>query len=158
MKSRNHEINSFNHRIALKFDRHIGSQQCRRCACQMSEHLDNSKYKSRFETLRDLTIRRLIGYWNEALVHESQWTGPLLGLERHRPRVTRCLCRCLPSVRESIASTMKPVYNDHIVGYFSAFWSSSKGHLDELQKAEIVSKSKLVPSVLIKTHYWLNQR
>ena len=29
--------------------------------------------------------------------------------------------------------------------YFSA-----KGHLDELQKADIVSKSKLVPSVFIK--------
>ena len=28
-------------------------------------------------------------------------------------------------------------------------------HLDELQKAEIVSKSKLIPSVFIKTHYWI---
>ena len=40
---------------------------------------------------------------------------------------------------------MKPVYNDHLMGYFSA-----KGHLDEFQKAEIVSKGKLVPSVFIK--------
>ena len=32
------------------------------------------------------------------------------------------------------------------------------GHLDELQKAEIVSKSKLVTSVFIKTHYWINHR
>ena len=30
------------------------------------------------------------------------------------------------------------------------------GHLDELQKAEIDSKSKLVPSAFIKTHYWTN--
>ena len=30
------------------------------------------------------------------------------------------------------------------MGYFSA-----KGHLDELQKADIVSKSKLVPAVFI---------
>ena len=30
--------------------------------------------------------------------------------------------------------------------------------LDELQKADIVSKSKLVPSVFIKTHYWINYR
>ena len=29
----------------------------------------------------------------------------------------------------------------------------TKGHLDELQKAEIVSKSQLVPPVLIQTHY-----
>ena len=44
-------------------------------------------------------------------------------------------------------NTMKPVYNDHLMGYFSAFWSSSRwplGHLDELKKADIVSKSKLV--------------
>ena len=48
----------------------------------------------------------------------------------------------------------KPVYNDHLIRHFSAFWSSSRwGHLDELQEADIVSKSKLVPSVSIKTHY-----
>ena len=34
----------------------------------------------------------------------------------------------------------------------------AKGHLDEPQKADIVSMSKLVPSVFIKTHYWINQR
>ena len=31
----------------------------------------------------------------------------------------------------------------------------AKGHLEELLKAEIVSKSKLVPSVFIKTRYWI---
>ena len=35
---------------------------------------------------------------------------------------------------------------------------NAKGHLDELQKAEIVGKSKLVPYVFIKTHNWINQR
>ena len=29
----------------------------------------------------------------------------------------------------------------------------AQGHLDELQKAEVVNTSKLVPSVIIKTHY-----
>ena len=44
-------------------------QQCYRCACQISERSDNSKYKSRgFETLRDLTERRLFGYWDGARV------------------------------------------------------------------------------------------
>ena len=43
----------------------------------------------------------------------------------------------------TLSGTVKPVYNDHLM---------AKGHLDELQKAEIVSKSKLVPSVCIKTH------
>ena len=37
--------------------------------------------------------------------------------------------------------TRKPVYNDHLMEYFSAFWSYvAKEHLDELQKAEIVSR------------------
>ena len=40
-------------------------QHCCRSACQFSEGSDNSKYKSRgFETLRDLTERRLFGYWD----------------------------------------------------------------------------------------------
>ena len=51
-------------------------------------------------------------------------------------------------------STVKPVHNDHQMGYFSAF----KGHLDELQMTDIVSESKLVHSIFIKTHYWINYR
>ena len=44
-------------------------QHCCRSACQISERSDNSKYKSRgFETLRDLTERRLFGYWDGNLV------------------------------------------------------------------------------------------
>ena len=49
------------------------------------------------------------------------------------------------------AITVKPVYNDYLMGYFTA-----NGHLGELQEAEIVSTSQLVPSVFIKTHYWIN--
>ena len=42
-------------------------QHCCRSACQMSERSDNSKCKSRgFETLRELTERRLFGYWDRA--------------------------------------------------------------------------------------------
>ena len=42
-------------------------QHCCRGACQISERPYNSEYKSRgLETLRNLTIRRLIGYWNRA--------------------------------------------------------------------------------------------
>ena len=43
-------------------------------------------------------------------------------------------------------NTVKPVYNDHLMEYLSAFWSSSRW----LQNAEIVTKCKLVPSVFIK--------
>ena len=46
--------------------------------------------------------------------------------------------------------TVRPVYNDHLTGYLSAFWSSSR-----LPRAGIVSKSKLVPSVCIETHHWI---
>ena len=47
-------------------------QHCCRSACQISERSDNSKYKSRgFETWRDLTERRLFGYWDGALVPHS---------------------------------------------------------------------------------------
>ena len=42
-------------------------QQCCRCACQISKRYDNLKCQSRdFETSRDLTIRRLFGYWDGA--------------------------------------------------------------------------------------------
>ena len=44
-------------------------QQCCRCVCQISKRLDNLKYQSRgFETLRDLTKRRLFGYWDGAQI------------------------------------------------------------------------------------------
>ena len=32
------------------------------------------------------------------------------------------LCR----INRCLSSTVKPVYNDHLMGYFSAFWSSSR--------------------------------
>ena len=42
-------------------------QQGCQCACQISKRYDNLKYQSRdFETLRDLTERRLFGYWDGA--------------------------------------------------------------------------------------------
>ena len=44
-------------------------QQCYRCACQIAKRYDNSKCQSRgFETLRDLTERRLFGYWDGAQI------------------------------------------------------------------------------------------
>ena len=53
-------------------------QHCCRSACQISELSDNSKYKSRgFESLRDLTERRLFGYWDGALALRSSWPKPI---------------------------------------------------------------------------------
>ena len=57
-------------------------QQCCRSACQISEWSDNSEYKSRgFETSRDLTIRRLFGYWDGAQVSRA---GTGLVITSHR--------------------------------------------------------------------------
>ena len=60
VKSRSHEIDTLNCRVALKFDRHIG--HCCRSACQISD------IRQFHEALRDLTERRLFGYWDGAQV------------------------------------------------------------------------------------------
>ena len=83
--------------------------------------------------------------------------------KRHRKNLNdRTAVICYPDRKKRQISIqfkkVKPVCNDHLMGYVSAFSSSSKGHLDELLKAEFVSKSKLVPSVFIKTHDWINHR
>ena len=40
-------------------------QQCCRCVCRIWKRCNDFNYHSRgFDTSRDLTIRRLIGYWN----------------------------------------------------------------------------------------------
>ena len=60
-----------------------------RGACQIAKWSYNSKYQSRgFETLWDLTVRRLIGYWNrvqvfaayrQAILSKLNMPGVLLG-------------------------------------------------------------------------------
>ena len=65
---------------------------------------------------------------------------------------------CMVSVEPPrFGGTVKPVYNDHPKGILLCLLELiyvAKGH----QKADIVSKSKSVPSVFIKTHYWINHR
>ena len=57
-------------------------QHCCRSACQISKWSDNSKYKScGFETWRDLTERRLFGYWDGAL--GQHWPLPESMLTYH---------------------------------------------------------------------------
>ena len=49
-------------------------QQCCWCASQVSKCCDNLNYQSHsLETSWDLTIRRLIRYWNEAQYNHTQW-------------------------------------------------------------------------------------
>ena len=68
-----------------------------RSACQISERLYNSKYKSRdFEILRDLTIGRLIRYWNGTLFTATcllltQWDHPCW-YDTNKNIATRCGC------------------------------------------------------------------
>ena len=59
-------------------------QQCCRYACQISKRYDDLNYQYRsFETSRDLTIRRLIGYWNRAQVTSaSASSGIVNGIMR----------------------------------------------------------------------------
>ena len=58
-------------------------------------------------------------------------------------------------VQWNLSITTTP--NGIILCLLELIWVA-KGHLDVPQKAEIVSKSKLVPSVSIKSHYWINYR
>ena len=83
-------------------------QQCCRGACQISERSDYSKYKSRgIETSRDLTIRRLIGYWNGALEPShigSPWVFILiLEVPRHFSRLHRKR-KCVENVYNFVTS------------------------------------------------------
>ena len=57
------EINSLNHRIAVKFDRNIS---CCRWTCQISGPSYNFRYKSDSRLCEIWKIRCLNGYWNRA--------------------------------------------------------------------------------------------
>ena len=72
-------------------------QHCCRCACQISKWCDNLKYQSRgFETSRDLTKRRLFGYWDGALY---AWEGIVI-YPWNSPAVTRIrMCSSLSGHR-----------------------------------------------------------
>ena len=62
---------------------HALRQQCCRCACQISKRYDNLKYQSRgFDTSRDLTKRRLFGYWDgtQARHFSHKWFNVLLSI------------------------------------------------------------------------------
>ena len=58
-------------------------------------------------------IRRINANWNKKKTHE--------GIEIYQG--THSVFLQYPPI---LANTVKPVYNDHLMGYFSAFWSSSR--------------------------------
>ena len=64
--------------LSHRFEIWQAHRQHYRCACQISERSVDSKHKSRgFETSWDLTIRRLIGYWNGSSgIYFLRWTPP----------------------------------------------------------------------------------
>ena len=70
-------------------------QHCCRSACQISERSDNSKYKSRgFETLRDLTERRLFRYWDGALeCTYIAWSDEHLTIYQHMYSLIIIYCK-----------------------------------------------------------------
>ena len=76
-------------------------QHCCRCACQVSKRYDNSKNQSRgLETLRDLTKRRLFGYWDGAQAVQVDHFCP--GFLRATTATTSCGIEFLDNLKPSI--------------------------------------------------------
>ena len=79
-------------------------QQGCRSACQISKRCDNLNYQSRgFETSRDLTIRRLIGYWNGALEDMSTFILYITTTKHREVRIVYGVlgALCQPSIQDS---------------------------------------------------------
>ena len=80
-------------------------QHCCRSTCQISERSDNFKYKSRsFQTLRDLTERRLFGYWDGALKFMGK-----IGQSTTKQKENKSRIQCLEY------AVHKPVMNDDLL-------------------------------------------
>ena len=82
-------------------------QHCCRCACQISERSDNSEYKSRgFETLRNLTERRLFGYGDGGPVLRRQWiSGPEMSRVIRTTQYLIDICIHMTSQRQLLISS-----------------------------------------------------
>ena len=89
MKSRSHEIGSSNYRIALKFDRHFGSP-----AAEVPVKFQSNRMilNTNLAALRlwDLTVRRLIGYWNRAQGRPCNSTRPSASFNSLAPVRSEC--------------------------------------------------------------------
>ena len=62
-------------------------------------------------------------------IETNQWQSISIGISHKLPapwssRITEFCSLCHQVI--SIHGTVKPVYNDHLMGYLSAFWSSSR--------------------------------
>ena len=101
-------------------------QHCCRCAYQISERCDNLNYQSRgFETSRDLTVRRLIGYWNGALPPaQVWWTGTGDYVPEILLDIISCPCLlCLYMAHKSSYEVTGTHPNMFVVKWLS-FWST----------------------------------
>ena len=98
-------------------------QHCCRSACQISERSDDSKYKCRgFETLRDLTERRLFGYWDGALVSREKTSNCI---PRYLWDVINCSCPwyVLLAQKSSSMAIQNPRYNKtRLSDRLNIFW------------------------------------
>ena len=84
---------------------------------------------------------------------------------RNRSSFSEYLLKIIPHIRGNELVHFTAMIVQWNLSITTTWWDTflpSGAHLGgpwpELQKAEIVSKSKLVPSVFIKSHYWTNQR
>ena len=117
-------------------------QHCCRSACHISERSDNSKYKYRgFETLRDLTRRRLFGYWDGALYPSgflhSYWGNCTISSETHLIRksdlrnFTQSFWKCMQGQSGHTQSTAYrwTLYIDYTI---SQLWNNHRQYIDVL--------------------------
>ena len=114
--------------------------------CRMQKVIDMQIYT--YITLCALCL--LYGQRSASSILESTASYLRLGYWRNAIYLIKCK-QCFLGVLDAFVVLIQ--WNLSIT---TIEWDTSLGQLDELQMAEIVSKSKLIPSVIIKTYYWMN--
>ena len=134
-------------------------QHCCRCACQISKRYDNLKYQSRgFEISRDLTKRRLFGYWDGAqdAYRQHFYRFACLFSKRYdifHPHSCMCVCVCVCDRSLNICACQEFVIASRKYGRQT---SSSPGQLSGLPFYAVPNclNSRLKTSALPKGSVW----
>ena len=90
LKVRSRKIACYDDRIALKFDRHLGSAACCRGACQISERLGNYKPESRGLMTSWNFLVRLLRLVNRGPGNHPNVTEATLGLYSLSAKTSYC--------------------------------------------------------------------
>ena len=131
-------------------------QQGCRSACQISKRCDNLNYQSRgFETSRDLTIRRLIGYWNGA--QQAGWQWDLSSADYHEMIVFAVTWFGLLLLQLATGSIQKywlpPSFSSYAQWWLGIVWILIIPHTMKLMGGILVSlRPSRIPCPLCSTH------